>query len=244
MLQIFIYGAIAGLSLLAGALVGIGFKLRQQIIAGFMAFGSGVLICALTFGLMEQAFGHGGFDAVIIGFVAGGCAFILGDYLLHRSGGRHHKRQQFLKSEKMATGKAITMGAILDGVPETIALGIALFNGQGTGLLMLVAIVLSNFPEGIASITGLKKEGFSNKKICAMWGIVAVVLTAIAVIAFSFMGDLNPNTIGILEAFAAGAILAMLADTMMPEAYEEGGFTIGLLTVLGFLVAFVLSRFN
>lgn len=244
MLQIVLYGLIAGFSLFIGALVGIAFKLKQKTIAAFMAFGSGVLICALTFGLMEQAFNHGGFDAVILGFLGGGVAFIIGDYIIHRLGGRQHKSKHLIDNENEATGRAITLGAILDGVPETIALGIAVFSGRGTGLLMLVAIVLSNLPEGMSSITGLRREGFSKRKIYWMWIIVAAVLTIIAVLSFVFLHDINLNTIGILEAFAAGAILAMLADTMMPEAYEEGGFLIGMLTVIGFLVAFILSRFK
>lgn len=244
MLQIFIYGLIAGFSLFFGALVGIAFKLKQKTIAGFMAFGSGVLICALTFGLMEQAFNHGGFDAVILGFLGGGVAFIIGDYFIHRLGGRKHKSRHLINNENETTGQAITLGAVLDGIPETIALVIAVFSGYGTGLLMLVAIVLSNLPEGMSSVTGLRREGFSKRKIYWIWIIVAAVLTIIAVLSFAFLHDINLNTFGILEAFAAGAILAMLADTMMPEAYEEGGFSIGILTVAGFLVAFILSRFK
>ena len=243
MSQIVLYGGLTGFALLFGAMIGIIFRLGQKMIARFMAFGSGVLICALTFGLMEEAFNHGGFDAVIIGFLAGGLAYILGDYILHQMGGRHHKHKPVFPIKGSANGAAITLGAILDGVPESIALGIALFAGQGKGLLMLVAIVLSNFPEGIASITGLKKEGFSNRKIIFIWIVVGVAVALVSIGSFAFLHDVNLNTIGILEAFAAGAILAMLADTMMPEAYEEGGFTIGILTILGFLTAFVISRF-
>lgn len=244
MLQIVLYGLISGFSLLFGAFSGYGFNLKQKTIAGFMAFGSGVLICALTFGLMEEAFNHGGFDAIILGFLGGGVVFILGDYFIHRQGGRRHKRKTIFENPKEPNGTAIFMGAVLDGIPETIALGIAFFNGQGRGLLMLVAIVLSNFPEGISSVNGLKKEGFSKRNIYLMWTIIALTLAAIAVLSFVFLNGINPNTIGIIEAFAAGAILAMLADTMMPEAFEEGGFLIGILTVLGFLIAFILSRFK
>jgi ZIP family zinc transporter len=136
----------------------------------------------------------------------------------------------------------IVLGALLDGVPEAIALGIALFNGQGRGLLMLIAIVLSNFPEGISSIRGLRREGFSTGRILGMWGLVAIAVFAAAVLSYVFLPDVSPRIIGVIEAFAAGAILAMLADSMMPEAYAEGGFTVGLFTVLGFLVAFVVAR--
>lgn len=245
MLQIFIYGLIAGFSLFFGALAGVAFKLKQKTIARFMAFGSGVLICALTFELMDEAFKQGGFDAAIIGFLAGGLTFILGDYLISIRGGRRHRQHHpFSAKSNGSSGGAITLGAILDGVPETVAMGIALFFGQGGGLLMLAAVALSSFPEGISSVTGLRKEGYSNKKIYLIWFIVAIVLTAVAVLSFYFLHNLDPNNIGIIEAFAAGAILAMLADTMMPEAFEEGGFSIAILTVLGFLVAFILSRFK
>ena len=243
MLKVLIYGAISGLSLLLGAWAGTFFNLRQKTIACFMAFGSGALVCALTFGLMEEAFGHGGFDAVIIGFLCGGLVFIAGDYLLHISGGRKHKRRQLVRAIRESDGKLITMGAILDGIPESIALGISLFDGQGRGILMLVAIFLSNFPESISSISGLRKQGFSKRKILAFWGFVALATVAVCVLSFSFLHGIDLNSLGIIEAFAAGAILAMLADTMMPEAFEEGGFNIGLFTVLGFLLAFIVSRY-
>jgi ZIP family zinc transporter len=241
--QVLFYGAISGFALLVGAIVGNYFELTKKNVARFMAFGAGVLICALTFGLMEEAFGHGGFDAIIIGFLFGGAIFILGDYLVHLRGGRKHKFKQLVRSNKDSNGMAITLGALLDGIPESIALGISLFNSQGRGLLMLVAITLSNFPEGISSVRGLKSEGFSKNKIFWIWAIVAILTTTVAVLSFVFLNDINPNTIGIIEAFAAGAILAMLADSMMPEAYDDGGFSIGLLTVFGFLTAFIISRY-
>jgi ZIP family zinc transporter len=240
-----IYGIVSGISLLLGAITGSYFNLSQKTIARFMAFGAGVLICALTFGLMEEAFKHGGFDAVIIGFVAGGLLFIAGDYLIHKKGGRKHKRKPLLPpKDNVANGKAITMGALLDGIPESVALGIAIAAGQGQGILMLSAIAISNFPEGVSSINGLKKEGFSKRNIFIMWAVVAVLTALATVLSYIYLKALNPNTIGIIEAFAAGAILAMLADTLMPEAYEEGGFSIGILTVFGFLTAFLLSRFK
>ena len=244
MLQITIYGGVTGLSLFFGALTGIVSKWRQKNIARFMAFGAGVLICALTFGLMENAFGHGGFDAVIIGFLAGGLTFIGFDYLIHYFGGRAHRKHPQYKKVKDVNGALITAGTVLDGIPESVALGVALATGQAGGLLMLAAITLSNFPEGISSITGLKREGFKNWQILTIWGIVAVVSLLFAVGGFVFLKDIDPNITGTAEAFAAGAILAMLANSMMPEAYEDGGASIGILTVLGFLTAFLISRFK
>ncbi len=241
--QAILFGLITGLALLAGALVGIFFGLSQKAVARFTAFGSGVLICALTFGLMEEAFSHGGFDAVIIGFPMGGVVFILGDYVIHLQGGRRHRRRQIIKVQKGTNAKVIAMGALLDGIPESVALGIALFSGRGRGLLMLAAIALSNFPESISSITGLRKEKFSRRQILVLWGVVGFLCLLFTVLSYVFLRHLDLNSVGILEAFAAGAILAMLVNSMMPEAYEEAGFSIGLLTVIGFLIAFILSRF-
>jgi zinc transporter, ZIP family len=242
MLQAVTYGVIGGVSLILGSMTGVLCKFKQRTIAAFMAFGSGVLICALTFGLMEEAFRHGGFDAIIIGFLLGGLVFIGGDYLLHIAGARKHKRVQLAQPQNTGNGSLITLGAVLDGIPESIALGIALFAGQGTGLLMLIAIFLSNFPESMSSLNGLYKEGFTVKKIFFTWLTVGLITAMVTVLSFLFLNDISLNTIGIIEAFAGGAILAMLADSMMPEAYEDGGFLIGLLTVLGFLTAFLISR--
>jgi zinc transporter, ZIP family len=242
MLQLIAFSAINGLSLIFGSVSGIFLKLKQRTIAAFMAFGVGVLICAITFGLMEEAFQHGGFDAVIIGFILGGAVFIGGDYLIHKMGGRKHRRKPLMKQTGDTNGAVIVLGSVLDGIPESIALGVALFSSQGTGVLMLTAIFLSNFPESISSVGGLTKEGFSKRKIFLMWLSVGIVMAITTFFSFTFLHGINPNTIGIFEAFAAGAILGMLADGMMPEAYEEGGFSIAALTILGFITAFVISR--
>lgn len=241
--QAILYGLLSGLSLVLGAALGIFFSFKRKIIAAFMAFGSGVMICALTFGLMQKAFEHGGFDAIIIGFLLGGLVFIGVDYLLHYFGGRKHKYHQIIDSKKDTSGALITTGAILDGIPESIALGISIFAGQGLGILMLAAIFLSNFPESISSVNGLRKEGFSKTKIFWLWFSVGITTALIVVSSYLFLRNLDFNTLGILESFAAGAILAMLADSMIPEAYKEGGFAVAILTIFGFLSAFIISRF-
>jgi zinc transporter, ZIP family len=237
-----IYSFLAGFSLILGVIIGTIFKIGQRAIAAIMAFGSGVLICALTFGLMEEAFKHGGFDAIVIGFLIGGVVFIGGDFLVHRYGGRNHKKKKHFKSIRESNGKAIILGASLDGIPESIALGLSLLEKNGIGLLMLAAIFLSNLPESISSIGDLRKEGFSTKKIYFMWSIVSIGSMVAAILSYFFLKNINLNMRGIIESFASGAILAMLADSMMPEAYEEGGYLIGFLTMLGFLTAFILSK--
>jgi len=241
MTKVLIYSSITGLSLFAGAYLGLLLNLKQKILAGIMAFGSGVLVCALTFGLMEEAFNLGGFDAVLFGFFFGGIVFILGDYIILGLGGRSHK-DQGKKVKVGANGVAIAFGALIDGIPESIALGIALFSNSGLGLLMLIAIALSNFPEGISSVKGLVREGYRRWQILLIWSFVALSVIVVTILSFKFLGNLNGNTVGILESFAAGAILAMLADAMMPEAFEDGGAVIGILTVLGFMLAFIIQK--
>jgi zinc transporter, ZIP family len=237
-----IYSFLAGFSLILGVIIGTIFKIKQKAVAAIMAFGSGVLICALTFGLMEEAFKHGGFDAIIIGFLVGGVVFIGGDFLVHRYGGRNHKKNKHFKAVRGTNGKAIVLGAALDGIPESIALGLSLLEKNGIGLLMLAAIFLSNLPESISSIDDLRKEGISTKQIYFSWSIVSIGSMVASILSFFFLKNINLNARGIIESFASGAILAMLADSMMPEAYEEGGYLIGILTMLGFLTAFILSK--
>lgn len=240
--KVILFAFLTGFSLILGVIIGTTFKISRKVLAAIMAFGSGVMICALTFGLMEEAFNHGGFDAVVIGFLIGGMVYIGGDFLIHRYGGRTYKRKKHFKTIRETNGKAIVLGAALDGIPESIALGISLLSKNGIGLLMVTAIFLSNLPESIASIDDLKKEGLSKKQIYITWLIVSVSVVVTAILSFLFLEELNLNIMGIIESFASGAILAMLADSMMPEAYEEGGYLIGILTILGFLTAFILSK--
>lgn len=242
MVKVIIFSFLTGFSLILGAIVGTTFKISQRIIATFMAFGSGVMICALTFGLMEEAFKYGGFDAVIIGFLVGGIVFIAGDFLIHRFGGRHYKKKKSFKTIHQTNGKAIVLGALLDGIPESIALGVALFTKNGIGILMVGAIFLSNLPESLTSINDLKKEGLSKKQIYLIWLIVSIIVSITTFLSYLFLKNLNLNILGIILSFASGAILAMLADSMIPEAFEEGGYLIGLLTILGFLTAFILYK--
>jgi len=242
MIKVIIFSFLTGFSLIIGKTICSFFKINQKIIKAIMAFGSGVMICALTFGLMEEAFKYGGFDAVIIGFLVGGLVFIAGDFVIHRFGGRHYRKKKPFKPIRQINGKAIVFGALLDGIPESIALGVSLFTNNGIGVLMVGAIFLSNLPESLASVNDLKKEGFSKKQIYLMWAVVSIIVILTTILSYLFLRKLSLNVLGIILSFASGAILAMLADSMIPEAFEEGGYLIGLLTILGFLTAFILYK--
>lgn len=241
---IILYSAIVGISLVVGSIVGLLVKkINQKVVATTLAFGAGILICALTFGLMETAFTTSGFWPVILGFLAGGLIFVLVDLLLLHYGGRNHKRTTLLfKRKNKSNVSAMFLSAILDSVPKAIAVGVATFAGVGTGLLVAIPIALASIPESLSTVEGLKREGFSKYWILITWVVAGVVLFFGALLVFVFLHFLFPQIVGIIEAFAAGAILAMIADIIMPEAYENGGFPIGLVTILGFLAAFILTK--
>lgn len=239
MAQVIIYGLIGALGLIFGSLAGAYFKIKEKIIGIVMAFGAGALIAALSFGLLEEAHKLSGLYHTIWAFFLGGLIFVLGDLLIIYLGGRGHK--EHYPSEK-TQGYAIILGAVLDGIPESLALGVALLVGKGLGLLMMIAIFLSNFPEGIASAYDLLKAGQPKSKILLTWLLVALSGFIFVILGYTIFGHIPQAVLGITEAVAAGALLAMLASTMMPEAYKESGLSVSLVTVLGFLVIFLVSK--
>jgi ZIP family zinc transporter len=239
------WGLVAGSALVIGALVGYFASVRQRYIAAIMAFGSGVLISALSFELMEEAYRRGGFDATAIGFVSGAAVYTAANWLLSRYGSKHRKRsgnQQPSHEENPASSLAIAVGALLDGIPESIVIGLSLLADKGVGLVAVIAIFLSNIPEGLSSASGMRKAGRSPAYVFGVWGGIAALSGAAALAGYSLFSGYSDNVIAATTAIAAGAILAMLADTMIPEAYEEAHDFSGLITVLGFLAAFVLSK--
>jgi ZIP family zinc transporter len=139
------------------------------------------------------------------------------------------------------SGAALVLGALLDGIPESAAIGISLLGGGGVGVAMVAAVFLSNIPESMSATTGLKASGRSTGWILGLWSLVVAASTVAAVLGYGLLGGASEGTVAFIQTFAAGAILTMLADTMMPEAVEHAGRLVGLLTVLGFAVAFFLS---
>jgi ZIP family zinc transporter len=232
------WSLVASSSLFMGAAIALRFRLSQKTIGLIMGFGAGVLIAALSVDLAADAFERTNGLVLGLGLAAGGVTFFVGDLLLDRYGGAMRKRSG---GEQAGGGAlAIVLGIVLDGIPESAAIGVTLLEGTGIGAAFVVAVFLSNLPEALSATSGLAKSGWSSGRIFGLWALVTAVCVLAAVLAFGLLDDTNQTLIGFILAFAAGAILAMLADTMMPEAFEHAGRVVALVTVLGFAVGFVI----
>jgi ZIP family zinc transporter len=234
------WGFVGGFALLVGAVIGLRLRTSQRLIGLIMAFGAGVLISALAFELTDEAFKRGGADAVAFGLAGGAISFFVGDWIVDHRGGNHRKRSGGEQAD--GSGTAIVLGALMDGIPESVAIGVSLLGGGSVGVSVVAAVFLSNVPESLSAATGLQKAGRSTGYILGLWTAVVAVSALASLAGYAFLGSASDNLIAGIQAFAAGAILTMLADTMMPEAFEHGGSVVGLVTVLGFSTAFMLSR--
>jgi ZIP family zinc transporter len=204
-----------------------------------MAFGAGVLFSAVAFELTAESYRRGGPAAVIVGLAAGALAFYFADLLVDRRGGEDRKRSGGEQAD--GSSRAIVVGALMDGIPESVAIGASLVGGGGVGGAVVAAVFLSNLPESMSAATGMRRADVPRARILGLWLAVTIVSGVAAAAGYGLLGQASPVLLAGMQAFAAGAILTMLADTMMPEAFKHGGGVAGLVTVLGFTAAFLLS---
>jgi zinc transporter, ZIP family len=243
MIESFAWGALAASSLLLGGVLALRLRIPARLLGLILGFGAGVLISAVAYELVEEAFSTadaGGWVAV--GLFAGALVFFGGDELIGRMGGS--RRKSMGGEQEEGTALAILLGIVLDGIPESVVIGLTLLQGGSVSVAMLIAVFLSNLPEAIGATSGLALAGWRPSRILGLWGLVVLVSALAALGGYGLFGDASPNTIAFVLAFAGGAILTMLAETMMPEAYLRGGKAVGLATTLGFGVAFAVSALD
>jgi zinc transporter, ZIP family len=260
-----IWGFVASIPLVIGCIVALFVSLPKGVIAAIMAFGSGVLVAALTFSLVQEAFNLSqSIPPVVIGFILGGVSYSVANRILDKKSSGHgdspaksntsgtrsnspirnRKRSHGDNAGggKSASGLSLLVGSVMDNIPENMALGISLVTGGAVNVVLIAAIFISNFPEGLASTEGMKSNGRNKKYIIGLWSIAVIIGTISTAIGFAVLSKASPFVISVVISFAAGAILVMLAESMIPEAFEEGGSKIGLAAMAGFAVAFILGR--
>jgi ZIP family zinc transporter len=256
-----LFGVVASGALVLGGFIGVRFQLPKRVLAIILSFAAGALITALTFELFEDAYQRGGIVRAALGLVTGAVVFTVLSALLDRwaqPGSQAIPADEFKGSAKLdtdaaaaekppspastrgAAGLALLAAATLDGVPENIALGVSLGEGTG-GLALLAAIFVSNLPEALVGAASMRSQGRSGRSIMVLWSVCAALLVVAVVLGAGPLSGSDPETISLPLAFAAGAVIAALADTIMPEAYEHGGPAVALSTAAGFVLSFVLS---
>lgn len=232
MVQALVFAAVTAGTLVAGAALGCVWQPPGWIQAALMAFASGALISALAFELFDDAIEYGGAWRSAVGLLGGATIFVLADQWLER-------RTQRASGGKGSVGLLILLAAALDGIPESLALGVSLLSGGGAALL--VAIGVGNVPEGVTGAVELRKGGDSPRRVIGFWALVGVASTAAVLIGYVALDEVSASTLAWPLSFAAGAVLAALADTLMPQAFSEGGPTVAYSTALGFLASFSVS---
>lgn len=239
------WGAISGSAVLIGALLALYLNIPKKLIGWIMAFGTGVLIGAATYELLGDSADESGLTPTIIGFLTGALVFTVIDWYISRKGGAGRKRSVRTvgrDSSSGGSGMAIFAGTMLDAIPESIMIGGSLIAGKGVSLVLVVAIFISNIPEGLSSTAGLKTDGYTKGRILLLWSSVLLVSILATIGGYVFMEHVSDYTTAIIASFAGGGIIAMVCSSMMPEAYEDSGSITGFAAALGLLCSLILDH--
>jgi ZIP family zinc transporter len=245
-----VFGFIASSPLLIGCIVSLFANLSQKLISTIMAFGSGVLIATLTFSILVEAFNvTGNLYATVVGFILGGVSFgIANAILVKKSKTKSSKSRHLVSDGKVTTdssppdGESLYIGAVMDNIPENAALGITIASGGIINIAFLVAIFVSNFPEGLASTNDMKSAGLGRRYILILWSVAVVIGTLSSTLGYTILSNFSEPIISISIAFAGGAILVMLGETMIPEAFRRVSFGKGLALLAGFIIGVILTK--
>ena len=250
-----VFAVIASSPLVLGAYLGSRFTFPERLLAAVLAFAAGALITALTFELFEESFEKGGAVRAALGLAVGALVFTGASVVLDRYAAQGDDPDGSAKLDKDAAaqerppsaastsggaGLALLAAVTLDGVPENAALGISL-EATGGSLALLAAIFASNLPESLVGAASMRAQGRSTTYAVGLWSVAALLLMGAVLLGAGPLSAASEETISLPLAFAAGAVIASLADTLMPEAYEQGGPLVALSTAFGFVVSFLLA---
>jgi len=236
-----LWGAFAASSLVIGAVLALRVRFSNRVIGWAMGFGAGALIAAIAYELVPESIVGDASSGILVAFGAGALIFFGLDWVIDNRGGRHRKEIAGARSPAGGSGMAIFLGTVLDGIPESLTLGLGMALGGSISIAFVVAVFVSSIPEGFAGTNNMLAEGDSKPKVLGLWLGLVIVSAAAAALGFVIVQAVPAVDGRIVQGLAAGAMLTMLADAMMPEAFEHGGKLVGLLTTLGFLMAAILS---
>jgi ZIP family zinc transporter len=241
-LDALLYGLAASSALVIGAAIGTRWAAPKRVTGVLLAFASGALISALAFELFEEAFELGGAVRSGLGLLAGAATFVVTDALLDRYVAGHpgaEERETAAAGARGGVGFALLAAVTLDGVPENLALGVSLV--EGASLTLLVAIFFSNLPESLVGAQAMREQGIRSATVVGTWLACAVLLTLAVIFGRSVGAGFSDEVLAVALGFAGGAVLASLADTLMPEAFEHGRPLNAFATAAGFFLSFVLA---
>lgn len=242
MLTAVLFGIAASSALVIGSAIGARWDMPTKVTGVLLAFASGALISALAFELFEEAFHMAGAVHSGLGLLAGAATFVVADSLLDKYVSGHsgpEQREVVAEGARRGVGLALLAAVTLDGVPENLALGVSLVGGAS--LSLLVAIFFSNLPESLVGAMSMRKSGMSGRAVVGLWISCSVLLAAAVVVGRMTAGELSEPVLAVALSFAGGAVLASLADTLMPEAFEHGRPLNSFATAGGFFLSFILA---
>lgn len=233
----FFWGVAAASGALVGTILGLTAHFQHRVIAAFMSLGAGVLLSAASFRIASEALVPAGAASTTAGIIAGAATFSIANAILVTA--KHRKRcgeckPQPSEAEAPGSGTWIALGTALDAVPGALILGVTLRAGGGPNLALVVALALANVPQALSGTSGARLASRSTTYVLSLWGGTTFVTAAATALAFYFLGDLGPHATAILKAYGAGALIAMTAETMIPEAFHHGPRFSGVLAAAGF----------
>ncbi len=237
-----LWGLLAASGLVLGAVLAWVLRPPTRVVAGVLAFGCGLLISAVAFELVAEGFHQGGSVPLIAGALLGSLLYTGANALVTRQGGRHHRRSHGQTPAGEQSGLVLVVGVMLDGVPESLVLGIGLLVGGGVSMAFVVAVFLSNLAEGLTGAANLRAAGYGRRFTLGIWVLVALALAVSAGVGAALPETVPLPAMAFINAIAAGALLTMIADTMIPEAVHGVHGGTGLLVVIGMLCAFFISH--